>query len=160
MIQWFEVSDSDTALVEDRNANNLRFLEGGRFLYVRDVSTFPRTYYCAVSNARLHSQEVSPTRYILNGTGLLSGMDDRHVYKEIGDRTAFVGDEFEFSYVATVGRNNQECNFEIDGAEQIALGAVGTDQVLTFLPGEVFLACIDSGFTVGNVGILRIFGEP
>ena len=140
-IVWFQ---NGTPLVENTVTNAIRFLEGGRWAYIRDIETFPRDYHCEVSNARMHESVRSPQTYFVNGTGLVDGMN--FVYKEIGDLTAFStegeNENFEFSYVASRGTLNRVCAFSNNGGSNaISNAAVGRIPNLPAHPAVVTLEC-------------------
>ena len=54
-------------LIEIRLNNRLRFLDNGRYLLIRQLTTpyLSGNYQCQVTNARLHATETSPTTYTL-----------------------------------------------------------------------------------------------
>ena len=157
-IVWFQ---GDTPLVENTVTNNVRFLEGGRWAYIRDNEMFPRDYHCEVSNVRLHNSTRSPQTYFVNGTGLVDGMDV--VYKEIGDLTALYKEgemeNFEFSYVSSQGTLNRACLFNFDDTQIAALGAVGTIPNLPAPPAEVTLECREGQAIVIGSGKVTVQRE-
>ncbi len=151
-IVWFQ---GDTPLVENTVTNNVRFLEGGRWAYIRDIEDFSREYHCEVRNVRLHNSTRSPQTYFVNGTGLVDGMN--FVYKEIGDLTAFykegVDEDFEFSFVASQGTANRLCFFFFDGSSVFSSLAFGTIPNLpTPPPAVVTLQCRSDATTVVSGG--------
>ena len=140
--------------------NSVRFLDGGRYLYLTRLQTshLERQYYCAVINANL-SQEISaPTRYVLTET-LTKGV--LMEYKQIGNLTAFVGNtSLEFAYVGGVfGKviNGTHITLMVNGVEVISLGSIGMIN-LTSLMGKVQLqaSIIYSGMTELRRGTLTI----
>ncbi len=154
-IVWFQ---DGTPLVENLAGNAVRFLEGGRWAYIRDIETFPREYYCEVSNARMNGSERSPQTYFINGTGLVAEMN--FVYKEIGDLTAFSkegeNDNFEFSYVTSEETANRLCFFYSNDEQVPGLGAVGTITNLPAPPAEVNLECRSNQVTVVSSGTVTV----
>ena len=158
-IVWYQ---DGTPLVENLAGNAVRFLEGGRWAYIRDVETFSHEYYCEVSNARLHESVRSNQTYFVNGTGLVDGMD--FVYKEIGDLTAFSTEEknedFEFSYVSSEGTLNRVCAFSnIGGSNANSNAAVGTILNLPAPPAVVTLQCRSDQVTIISSGTLTVQRE-
>ena len=77
-------------ITEVEAGNGVRFLDEGRYLYMRNLqqSNLERQYHCAVTNARLNQKITAPTRYILNDNLTMGELSD---YKQIGNLTAFVG---------------------------------------------------------------------
>ena len=158
-IVWYQ---NGTPLVENTVTNDVRFLEGGRWAYIRDIETFPRDYHCRVSNARMHELVRSPQTYFVNGTGLVDGMD--FVYKEIGNLTAFSTEEknenFEFSYVSSQGTLNRVCAFSnIGGSNANSNAAVGTIPNLPAPPAVVTLQCRSDQVTIISSGTLTVQRE-
>ncbi len=157
-IVWFQ---GDTPLVENTVTNNVRFLEGGRWAYIRDNEDFPREYHCEVSNVLLHNTTRSPQTYFINGTGIVSGMD--FVFKEIGALTAFSkegeDENFEFSFVSSKGTENRVCDFYSNGAITPDLAAVGTITNLPPPPAVVTLECRDGQVTVISSGTVTVQRE-
>ena len=153
-IQWF-MDDETTPLVD--SGNNIQLLEDSRFLYLRGVTTASIEYHCEVTNARIH-ETVSGTRYLINGTGLVEG--ERHVYKEIGNRKASVGElNFEFSYIAANGQMDQACTFYIDHTPVTGLLGIATVTTPLSTPGVHSLTCRQGVSVVGNPGTLTVYGE-
>ncbi len=151
-IVWFQ---DGTPLVENLETNLIRFLEGGRWAYIRDIETFPRDYHCEVSNARMHESVRSPQTYFVNGTGLVTEVN--FVYKETGDLTAFSkegeNENFEFSYVSSQGTLNRVCAFSNNGGSSaVSNAAVGTITNLPAPPAEVTLECRD-----GQIDVISIY---
>ncbi len=159
-IVWFQ-DDSVTPLVENTVNNAIRFLEGGRWAYIRDIETFPHDYHCEVRNVRLHNSTRSPKTYFVNGTGLVDGMD--FVYKEIGDLTAFykegVDENFEFSFVASQGTRNRLCFFFFDDSSAFSSLAFGTITNLPAPPAVVTLQCRSDPSTVVSGGTVTVQRE-
>ncbi|XP_064396883.1 hemicentin-1-like [Halichondria panicea] len=155
-IVWFQ---DGTPLIENLENNLIRFLEGGRWAYIRDIETFPRDYHCEVSNARMHESVRSPETYFVNGTGLVNGMD--FVYKEIGDLTAFSAEgedeDFEFSYVSSEGTLNRVCAFSNSvGTNTDSNQAVGTVTNLPPPPAVVTLECREGQATIISSGAVTV----
>ncbi|XP_064396514.1 hemicentin-1-like [Halichondria panicea] len=152
-IVWFQ-DDFVAPLVEDKDGNAIRFLEGGRWAYIRDIETFPHEYHCEVSNARMNGSERSPQTYFVNGTGL---DETNFVYKEIGDLTALSTDNFEFSYVSSEGTANRACLFYFNGVQIPALGAVGAiTNLLPPPPSLVTLQCRSNQVNVVSSGTVTV----
>ena len=124
-IKWYNDLGAIQEVIQD---NSVRFLEGGRYLYLRRLqpSHLERLYYCSVTYANL-SQEISaPTRYVLTDNLTQGVLMD---YKQIGNLTALVGNtNIEFAYVGGVYGNNINGTVNtltVDGGEVTALGNVG-----------------------------------
>ena len=154
-IVWYQ---GDIPLVENTVTNDVRFLEGGRWVYITDIEDFSREYHCEVSNALIHGSETSPQTYFVNGTGLVDEVN--FVYKEIGDLTAFSkegqDDNFEFSYVASSGTRNRLCFFYSNDGQTPALRAVGTIENLPAPPAVVTLQCRSNQVTVVSSGTVTV----
>ena len=140
--------------------NNVRFLDGGRYLYLRRLqpSHLERQYYCAITNANLTQEVSTPTRYVLTDNlprGIL--MD----YKQIGDLTAFVGNtNFEFAYVGGVFDNitNRTANtLTMNGVEVPIRGNIGIINSLSS-PGVIILEAVVrySGLSTLRSGTLTV----
>ena len=157
IIQWFMIVNDMTSSVTV-DGINVQLLEDNRFLYLRGVTTSTIEYYCAVTNARIH-ETVRGTSFLINGTGLMDG--ETHVYKEIGNRTALVGElNFMFSYIAANGLVDQACTFHVDDTPVTGLLGIGTRTGTLSTPGVSSLSCRQGSITiVGNPGILTIYGE-
>ena len=98
-IRW---RDGNGVLTEDTTNNRLRFLDNGRYLLIRQLtSTQVNTnYQCEVTNARLHETVRSPTTYVLvNNLGANNFM----IYKRLINRAILVGGTVEMSYIAGAG---------------------------------------------------------
>ena len=158
-IKWY----NDQGPIEEVMLQNnlIRFLDGGRYLYLSKLQTshLERQYYCAVTNANL-SQEISaPTRYVLTDSLTQGVLID---YKQIGNLTAFVGNtSLEFAYVGGVfGRtiNGTHSTLMVNGDEVSSLGNIGMINNLSFLRGIVQLeASIQyDGMTAFRKGTLTI----
>ena len=169
VIEWFRTSDPNNRDVDPSDqiaevtaSNAVRFLEGGRYLYMRDLTDalLTETYYCAVTNALIHQTRVSGTGYSFNVTGLEG--QSKYEYKPIGDVSAFVGEmDFEISYVAAaIGTGDVSCDFFVDSTEINDVGAVGTiDEIMRPTSGNVLaLSCISSGMVVA-AGTLTVLGK-
>ena len=80
-IKWF---DDQGEIQEVLEGNSIRFLDGGRYLYLKSLQAIhlQRQHYCTVTNANL-SQEISaPTRYVLTDNLTQGILVD---YKQIGN---------------------------------------------------------------------------
>ena len=168
VIEWFRTSDPNNRdadpsdrIVEVTASNAVRFLEGGRYLYMRDLTDalLSDTYYCAVTNALIHQTRVSGTGYSFNVTGLEG--QSKYEYKPIGNVTAFIGEMYiEISYVAAIFTGDVSCDFFVDTTEINDLGAVGTiAEIMRPTSGNVLdLECITSG-SIEATGTLTVFGK-
>ena len=100
-IKWY-YNDDTNEIQEEINDNSVRFLDNGRYLYLKrlQLNDFERQYFCRVINANLSEVISAPTRYVLFDNLTQGELLD---YKQIGDLIAFVGNtSFEFSYVGGV----------------------------------------------------------
>ncbi len=100
-VRWFANS---TMLEEDTLHNNaLLFLDGGRYLYMRELNAQNRTmlYHCEVVNfhneSGMHLR--SPTTYTLSTDLIDIGLTE---YKGLGRKTGRVGEAVQFVYVAAI----------------------------------------------------------
>ena len=139
-IKWF---DDQGEIQEMIQGNNVRFLDGGHYLYLRRLhpAHLERQYYCTVTNANLSQEVSSPIRYVLTDNLPRGVLKD---YKQIGDLTAFVGNtSIEFAYVGGVFGDNSNETFNtllVNDDEVSTLGNVGKilhDMLLT--PGTFML---------------------
>ena len=98
-IRWL---GNGNPLTENRTNNRLRFLDNGRYLLIRQLSTalVNTNYKCQVTNARLHEMETSPTTYNLVNN---IGTNEFKVYKRLMDRTIVRGTSVELLYIAGAG---------------------------------------------------------
>ena len=98
-IRW---RDRNGVLTEDTTNNRLRFLDNGRYLLIRQLTTaqINTNYQCEVTNARLHETVRSPTTYDLVDN---VGTNDFMTYKSLISRTILVGSTVEISYIAGAG---------------------------------------------------------
>ena len=98
-IRWL---GNGNPLTEVLTNNRLRFLDSGRYLLIRHLSTaeLNTNYQCQVTNARLHEMETSPTTYSLANN---IGTTQFRIYKRLMDRTILVGTTVELSYIAGAG---------------------------------------------------------
>ena len=89
-------------LTEDRTNNWLHFLDNGRYLLIRQLTTehINTNYQCEVTNARLHETVLSPTTFDLVPN---LGANDFMIYKKLMNKTIQKGDTVEMSYVAGAG---------------------------------------------------------
>ena len=132
-------------IVETGRENNLvRFLDGGRYLYMRMLSQtdLASTYRCEVTNALLDRTVPAPTAYQLFNNLTQGVLKD---YKEIGNLTAFVGNtSFEFAYVGGVfGEGTRALN---DTTNILFHGTI-------MIPNVGNIATID---TINTVGIFEL----
>ena len=107
-IQWLE---NGSPLAEVTTANAVRFLEGGRYLYMASVDSarLESRFSCRVTNAFGDRVMTAPTTYRLIDNITINELVE---YKQIGDLTAFVGDtNFEFSYVGGAYTNDGQMDF-------------------------------------------------
>ena len=118
-IRWLR---NGSPIAEVEVNNEVRFLDGGRFLYLRTlvaVELMP-TYRCEVTNVFLGRSVVAPTMYRLIDNLTQGVLTD---YKQIGDLIAFVGNmSFEFAYVGGLygnGARNGTINNLFQGTTQI-----------------------------------------
>ena len=89
-------------LKEVMTNNQLRFLDNGRYLLIRQLTTVQlnTNYQCQVTNARLHEMVTSPTTYnLVNNVGT----NEFKIYKRLIDRTILRGTTVELSYIAGAG---------------------------------------------------------
>ena len=101
IIRWH---DANGPLTEVTSSNRLRFLDNGRYLLIRQLTTAQvnTTYQCEVTNVLLHQSRTSPTTYVLVNN---IGANEFMIYKKIVNRTVLVGDTIELSYIVGAGRN-------------------------------------------------------
>ena len=103
-IQWFD--ENDMPLTEVTTNNLLRFLDNGRYLLIRTLTTAQvnTNYYCSVTNVHFHETMRSPTTYDLDAT---LGSNEIMIYKSFVDRTLIlVGGgtgTVQWSYIAGAG---------------------------------------------------------
>ena len=163
-IKWY----NDQGVIEEvQQGNNVRFLDGGRYLYLRSLQPthLQRQYYCAVTNVNLsHGQEVAaPTRYVLTDNIIVQG--ELVDYKQIGNLRAFVGNSsIEFAFVGGVFGNiiNKTINtLSVNGDEVAILGNIGIiDKTILSTPGMVHLEAFISyngGLTAVRRGTMIVF---
>ena len=137
-IKWWNDQEE---IQEMRESNSVRFLDGGRYLYVRNLQAvhLDRHYHCIITNANLSMEISAPTRYVLVDNLSQGVLID---YKQIGDLRAFVGNmSFEFAYVGgVVGINtNQTFNrFYFNDDEVFVRGNIGRIRTI-FSPGFFIL---------------------
>ena len=98
-IRWL---GNGNPLTEETLDNRRRFLDNGRYLLIRQLSTAELSvnYQCQVTNARLHGAETSPTTYTLANN---IGTNEFRIYKRFIDRTILRGTTVELSYIAGAG---------------------------------------------------------
>ena len=101
VIRW---RDANGLLTENWRNNRLRFLDKGRYLLIRELTTaqLNTTYQCEVTNALLNQLRTSPTTYALVNS---VGANEFITYKRFVNRTVLVGDFVELSYIVGAGRN-------------------------------------------------------
>ena len=99
-IVW--VDGSGTILTEDRRNNQLRFLDNGRYLVIKQLTSgqVNTDYQCEVTNARLHETVRNNIVYDLVPT---LGTNETVIYKRLINRTIQSGTTIEYSYIATAG---------------------------------------------------------
>ena len=98
-IRW---RDGNGVLTEITTGNRLRFLNNGRYLLIKQLTTAQvnTNYQCEVTNARLYETVTSPTMYSLVPN---LGDNEYMIYKELINKTILVGNTVEFSYIAGAG---------------------------------------------------------
>ena len=141
-IKWYDDQGEIQEMILD---NSVRFLDDGRYLYLRRLqpSHLERQYYCSVTNANLIQEISAQTRYVLTDNLTQGVLMD---YKQIGNWTAFIGNSsFEFAYVGGVfGSNNinrTSNRLFVNGSELVTLGNVGKITLLSS-PGIIQLRAI------------------
>ena len=99
-IRW--VDGRGITLTENKANNMLRFLDNGRYLLIRQLTTAQvnTNYQCEVINARLHETVRNPTTYDLVPN---LGSNNFKIYKSLINRTILVGGTVELSYIAGAG---------------------------------------------------------
>ena len=99
-IVW--VDGSGTTLTEETNNNLLRFLDNGRYLLIRGLTTqqVNTNYQCQVTNARLHETVRNNIMYDLVPN---LGANETMIYKGLESRTILMGTTVEYSYIAGAG---------------------------------------------------------
>ena len=141
--------------------NEVRFLDGGRYLYLRtlEAADLMPTYRCEVTNAFLDRSMVAPTMYRLIDNLTRGDLMD---YKQIGDLTAFVGNmSFEFAYVGGLygnGARNGTINNLFQGTVQVAdIGNVASIMTInTVGMFELSATVVFDGVTRERVGMLTV----
>ena len=126
-IRWLQ----DGHPIDEVTVNNeVRFLDGGRFLYMRLLTPadLMPTYRCEVTNVFLDRSVVAPTVYRLVDNLTQGVLMD---YKQIGNLIAFVGNmSFEFVYVGGIygigGRNGTINNLFQDTAQIASIGSIAS----------------------------------
>ena len=100
-IRWL---GNGNPLTENRLNNQLRFLDSGRYLLIRQLTTAELNvnYQCQVTNARLHATETSHTVYTLANN---IGNNEFSIYKRLMDMTILRGTTVELSFIAGAGRD-------------------------------------------------------
>ena len=99
-ISW--VDGSGTPLTEDTTNNQLRFLDNGHYLLIRQLTTAQvnTNYQCEVTNARLHETVRNNVMYNLVPT---LGSNETMIYKGLESRTILMGTTVEYSFIASAG---------------------------------------------------------
>ena len=132
-MKWYD----NTGVIQEVTRNNrVRFLDGGRYLYLRELSSshLEQRYYCAVTNVNLNKRISAPTRYVLTDNLTQGVLID---YKQIGDLIAFFGNRsIEFAYVGGVFGESLKINSTINtltaGGHQVStLGNIGEVDLTT-----------------------------
>ena len=131
-IRWL---GNGNPLTEQRLNNRLRFLDNGRYLLIRQLSSAQLNinYQCQVTNAHLHATVTSPTAYTLTNN---IGNNEFRIYKRLIDRTILRGTTVELSYIAGAGAGIRP--FTLD--ECVLLGA--TNISLPIQTGGIITATI------------------
>ena len=98
-IEWF---DGNGTLIEAAINNTLRFLDNGRYLLIRGLTTtqVSMNYHCEVTNAFLYERVRSPTTYSLD---INLGSNDTLIYKAFESKVTLVGERVELSFIAGAG---------------------------------------------------------
>ena len=157
-IRWLR---DGSPIAEMRVNNEIRFLDGGRYLFLRvlEAADLMPTYHCEVTNVFLDRSVVAPTMYRLIDNLTRGVLID---YKQIGDLIAFVGNtSFEFAYVGGVygnGARNGTINNLFQGTTQVAdIGNIASIQTINTL-GMFDLSAIVvfDGVTRERVGTLTV----
>ena len=99
-IVW--VDGSGTIFTEDRRNNQLRFLDNGRYLVIKQLTSgqVNTNYQCEVTNARLHETVRNNIVYDLVPT---LSTNETVIYKRLINRTIQSGTTIEYSYIASAG---------------------------------------------------------
>lgn len=149
---------------EDLPGNNVRFLDEGRYLYLRRLQPahLQRQYYCAVTNVNLSQEVATPNRYVLIDNITQGVLTD---YKQIGNLRAFVGNSsIEFAFVGGVFGDvvNQTINtLRVNGGEVAMLGSIGIiDATALSMPGMLHLEAsinYNGGLTTIRSGTMSVF---
>ena len=98
-IRW---RDGNGVLTEDTTNNRLRFLDNGRYLLIRQLTTAQvnTDYHCEVTNARFDEVISDSTTFDLVPN---LGTNNFTIYKRLINKTILVGDSVEISYIAGAG---------------------------------------------------------
>ena len=99
-IRW--VDGSGRTLTEDTTNNRLRFLDNGRYLLIRELTTAQvnTDYHCEVINAHFDEVIRSTTTFDLVAD---LGTNNFMIYKKLMNKTILVGETVEMSYIAGAG---------------------------------------------------------
>ena len=158
-IKWY---NDMGAIQEVQQGNNVRFLENGRYLYLRRLQAahLERLYYCTVTNANLSQEVAASIRYMLTNNIAQGLLVD---YKQIGNLRAFVGNtSFEFAFVGGVFGDfvNETINtLFVNGDEVAILGNIGIIDTIS-IPGIVHLEAVvhyNGGLTAVRNGTMNVF---
>ena len=157
-IKWY---NDQVEIQELRRNNRVRFLDNGRYLYLRrlEAEHLERKYFCVVTNANLSWTIIAPTRYMLTDNITRGVFVD---YKQIGNLRAFVGNtSFEFAFIGGVfGHHTNETVYTLtsNGRDVSMLGNIGIIDIIS-IPGIVQLnaaVLYDGGMRAMRNGTLTI----
>ena len=129
-IRWLR---NGVPLMQRETNNELRFLDNGRYLLMRELTTaqvMGQNYTCQVTNARLHEMVTSPTIYTLVDNIVAN---EFMIYKRLMNRTILSGDTVEMSYIAGAGSGIRP--FTIDDCRRTS--STGTRFFLRHDPGGI-----------------------
>ena len=135
-MQWFD--ENDMPLTEVTTNNLLRFLDNGRYLLIRTLTTAQvnTNYYCSVTNVHFHETMRSPTTYDLDPT---LGSNEIMIYKSFVNRTLIlVGGgtgTVQWSYIAGAGSGVEV--FGLVTCRRTRIGSTSTPRQTLILSQEV-----------------------
>lgn len=96
IVEWF-MNNGSTAIVENTDQSQILFLDGGRFLFIRSLTSQQRSafFHCEVANAFLGTRpQRAPTTYTLTGVFPLNTVEaylrDQSVTTTLGDPVTVV----------------------------------------------------------------------
>ncbi len=161
---WY-ANRTTTKVEEDLVNNNVLYLEGGRYLYIRALTAEQRKtrYNCQVANfiniSPLVPGYISNTTYTLDTDLESVGIT---VYKRLGTKIGKVGEQLQFVYAAT--RRNADGDFEDFGvlcpSNNFVTISIGNNFVLTVTLNpaaenetEVTFTCVLAGADLQNMPI-------